>query len=82
MLNETYIAITEAAENMIQELFATDAPLPRPEIEVRSLLARAVLNAWFEHAGALASGDSHAAEFDRLAELVQGLPQSARVLGE
>jgi hypothetical protein len=32
---------------MIRELFATDESLPLPEIEVRSAIAKAALDAWF-----------------------------------
>lgn len=80
MPNQTYVGATEAAENMIQELFATDEPLLRSEIEVRRLLARAVLDAWFEHAKSLASGETHNAELDRFGECLDELPLSARVL--
>jgi hypothetical protein len=78
-VNETYADVTEAAENMIQGLFATETPMPAAEIDVRSSLARAVLDAWFVHAKVLVCDETHGAEYDRLGELVRELPLSARV---
>jgi hypothetical protein len=78
MMNLTYSEVTEATENMLRELFATDEALPLAEIEVRSAIAHAVLNVWFTHARALASAETHSSEYDRLAELAHELPQCAR----
>jgi hypothetical protein len=78
-VNLTYSEATEATENMIRELFATDEPLPPSEIEVRSAIAQGALNAWFVHAKALASVVTHSSEYDRLVELAHELPQAARV---
>jgi len=77
-MNLTYRDVTDATENMIRELFATEAAMPAVEVEVRRAIAQAALNAWFAHANRLASGDTHKSEYDRLAELVRELPESAR----
>ncbi|MFC3110850.1 hypothetical protein ACFQAT_28325 [Undibacterium arcticum] len=79
-MNMTYTDVTDATENMIRELFATDVPMPPAEIQVRSTLAQSALDAWLTHAKPLASGDTHKGEHDRLAELVRELPLTARVL--
>lgn len=79
-MNMTYTDVTDATENMIRKLFATDLPMPLAEIEVRSALAQSALNAWLAHAEPLVSGDTHNGEYDRLAELVRELPLTARVL--
>ncbi|ASL48858.1 hypothetical protein bAD24_p00785 (plasmid) [Burkholderia sp. AD24] len=79
-MNTTYSDVTEATENVIRELFANDAPLPVEEIKIRSAIAQAALQAWYENARPLAEEEDHEAEFARLSELAFELPAGTQAI--
>lgn len=79
-MNTTYSDVTEATENVIRQLFANDAPLPVEEIKIRSAIAQAALQGWYENARPLAADGDHEAEFARLNELAYELPAGARAI--
>ena len=79
-LNTTYDDVTEATENVIRELFANDAPLPVGEIKIRSAIAQAALQGWYENARPLVAEEHHEAEFARLNELAYELPAGTRAI--
>ncbi|WP_426172592.1 hypothetical protein [Pseudoduganella sp. R-34] len=68
-MNQTYIQVTVATEDILRALYAHSEAIPVHEILLRDAIAKDVLQAWHKHTAALHDRRLLNEEFERLESL-------------